>query len=49
MNLVAACSISIWDALIVASCINAEVRTLFSEDIHQHAAFKPLTVTNPFT
>ena len=39
---------NIYDALIVASAIEAKSETLFSEDMHHGLKIGDLTITNPF-
>jgi predicted nucleic acid-binding protein len=41
-------SVSFWDALIVAACLESGVHTLYSEDIPGRDSFGPLKVVNPF-
>jgi predicted nucleic acid-binding protein len=41
-------SISFWDSLILASCVEADVETLYSEDVPGHASLPGLRVINPF-
>lgn len=41
-------SVSFWDALVVAACLDEGVGTLYSEDIPSREAFGPLRVVNPF-
>lgn len=41
-------SVSFWDALIVAACLESRVRTLYSEDIHGREPFGSLKIINPF-
>ena len=47
-QLMADCSIAVWDALIVAACLEAGVTQLWSEDIRPHPVFGSLSVENPF-
>jgi predicted nucleic acid-binding protein len=42
-------SVSFWDALIVAACLESGVETLYSEDIPGREAFGPLKIVNPFS
>lgn len=42
-------SISFWDSLILAACVEADVETLYSEDVPGHASLPGLRVVNPFT
>jgi predicted nucleic acid-binding protein len=48
MHLATTCSISTWDALVVAACLENDIETLHTEDLHPHLAFAPLKVINPF-
>jgi predicted nucleic acid-binding protein len=47
-ELMMASSISVWDALLVAACLEGEVNTLYSEDIVPHPAYRDLQIVNPF-
>jgi predicted nucleic acid-binding protein len=40
--------VSFWDSLILASCVEADVETLYSEDVPGHASLPGLRVINPF-
>jgi predicted nucleic acid-binding protein len=40
--------VSFWDSLILASCAQANVDTLYSEDVPGHASLPGLRVVNPF-
>lgn len=40
--------VSFWDSLILASCTQAKVDTLYSEDVPGHASLPGLRVINPF-
>jgi predicted nucleic acid-binding protein len=40
---------SFYDALIVASALEAGCDTLYSEDFHDGRHFQGLTIVNPFT
>jgi predicted nucleic acid-binding protein len=40
--------VSFWDSLILASCVEAEVATLYSEDVPGHSSLPGLQVVNPF-
>lgn len=41
-------SLSHWDAMLVAACIDAGVRTLYSEDLTAGAEYDSVTIVNPF-
>jgi predicted nucleic acid-binding protein len=41
-------SLSHWDSMIIAACIDAGVRTLYSEDLAHNAEYDSLSVINPF-
>ncbi len=41
-------SLSHWDAMLVAACIEAGVHTLYSEDLTPGALYDSVTVVNPF-
>ena len=41
-------SVSFWDALIVAACLELGVQTVYSEDIPARDSFGPLKMINPF-
>lgn len=41
-------SLSHWDSMLIAACIAAGVRTLYSEDLGDGAAYDSVTVINPF-
>ena len=41
-------SLSFYDALIIASALQAECETLFSEDLQDGRSFGGLTIHNPF-
>ncbi len=41
-------SLSHWDGMLVAACIEAGVRTLYSEDLSSGADYDSVTVVNPF-
>lgn len=41
-------SLSNWDALLIAACLEAGVQTLYSEDFREHDAIDGLTIVNPF-
>lgn len=40
--------VSFWDSLILASCVEAKIDTLYSEDVPGHSALPGLRVVNPF-
>ncbi len=40
--------VSLWDAMIVAACLEARVTRLYSEDLPGRAAPAPLEIVNPF-
>lgn len=42
-------SLSHWDSMLIAACIDAKVRTLYSEDLGAGALYDSVTVINPFT
>ncbi len=41
-------SLSHWDSMLLAACLEAEVDTLYSEDFSAGAAYDTVTVVNPF-
>jgi predicted nucleic acid-binding protein len=41
-------SLSHWDSMLVAACIEAGVRTLYSEDLAPDTQYDSVTVVNPF-
>ena len=41
-------SLSHWDSMLIAACIDAGVRTLYSEDLGDGVAYDSVTVINPF-
>jgi predicted nucleic acid-binding protein len=41
-------SLSHWDAMLLAACIEAGVRTLYSEDLSPGAQYDSVAVVNPF-
>lgn len=41
-------SLSHWDAMLLAACVEAGVRTLYSEDLASGAQYDSVTVVNPF-
>lgn len=48
-SLQARLSLSIWDALLVASCLSAGVQTLYTEDLGGTPTINGLVIINPFT
>ncbi len=42
-------SVSHWDSLLLAACIEAGVTTLYSEDLSSGVSYDTVTVVNPFT
>jgi predicted nucleic acid-binding protein len=40
--------VSLWDALILAACVDARVDVLYSEDVPAVEAFESVRVINPF-
>ncbi len=40
--------LSHWDRMLIAACIDAGVRTLYSEDLGDGVAYDSVTVINPF-
>ena len=42
-------SVSFWDALIVAACLESGVQTLYSEDIPGQEAFGSVKIVNPLS
>jgi predicted nucleic acid-binding protein len=42
-------TVSLWDALILAACLDAGVDVLYSEDVPAVQMFQTLRVVNPFT
>jgi predicted nucleic acid-binding protein len=40
--------VSLWDALILAACLEAGVDVLYSEDVPAVEAFQTMRVINPF-
>jgi predicted nucleic acid-binding protein len=47
-HLTARHSLSHWDAMLLAACIEAGVTTLYSEDLTDAATYDTVTVVNPF-
>jgi predicted nucleic acid-binding protein len=41
-------SLSHWDSLLIAACIEAGVTTLYSEDLDAGMTYETVTVVNPF-
>ena len=41
-------SLSHWDSMLIAACIDAGVRTLYSEDLGNGVTYDSVTVINPF-
>ena len=41
-------SVSHWDSLLLAACLDAGVTTLYSEDFSHQAIYDSITVVNPF-
>jgi predicted nucleic acid-binding protein len=41
-------SLSFWDRLLIATCLEAGVRRLFSEDFGGYARVESLDIVNPF-
>lgn len=41
-------SLSFWDAMIVAACLESGVTTLYSEDLHSNSKIEGLSIINPF-
>jgi predicted nucleic acid-binding protein len=41
-------SLSHWDSMLLAACIEADVDTLYSEDLASGMAYDSVTVVNPF-
>ena len=41
-------SLSYWDSLLLAACLEAGVDTLYSEDLSAGVAYDGVTVINPF-
>jgi predicted nucleic acid-binding protein len=49
MDLAAAHSVSIWDALILAAAAEADCRLLLTEDMQQGFIWNGVTIANPFS
>lgn len=47
-DLLRRCSLSFWDAMIIAQCLEANVEELYSEDLGVHPLVDRLRITNPF-
>lgn len=47
-DLISRFSLSHWDAMLVAACIEEDVRTLYSEDLAPGVQYDSVTVVNPF-
>lgn len=41
-------SLSVWDALLIAACLEASVGTLYTEDLQHGFTVDDLTIVNPF-
>ena len=41
-------SISHWDSMLVAACVDARVDTLYSEDMQAGATYDSVEIVNPF-
>ena len=48
LSLSARYSLSHWDSLLLAACLDAGVDTLFSEDLDDGMTYDTVTVVNPF-
>lgn len=48
LDLSSSYSLSHWDSMLLAACIAAGVRTLYSEDLGHGVQYGPVTVINPF-
>jgi predicted nucleic acid-binding protein len=48
LDLSARYSLSHWDAMLLAACVEAGVRTLYSEDLASGVKYDSVTVINPF-
>jgi len=46
--LLARYSLSFWDALIIAACLEADVTRLYSEDFDAYPRIDGLEIVNPF-
>lgn len=42
-------SLSHWDSLLLAACVDAGVTTLYTEDLDAGATYETVSVVNPFT
>lgn len=47
-NLMNAYSLSFWDAMILAACIESGVEKLYSENFHEYPPINGLQIVNPF-
>jgi predicted nucleic acid-binding protein len=41
-------SLHLWDALLLSSCLEADVKTLYSEDLAHNQQIESLRIVNPF-
>ena len=41
-------SLSVWDALLAAACLDASVKTLFTEDLGDNSDIEGMLIVNPF-
>jgi len=48
VELVEKYALSHWDSLLIAACIDAEVETLFTEDMQAGATYDDVRIVNPF-
>jgi len=48
LNLSASYSLSHWDSMLLAACIEAGVNTLFTEDLDEGTTYDSVTIINPF-
>lgn len=48
MDLASRYSLSHWDSLIIAACIDARIETLYSEDMSHETTYDTVRVVNPF-
>jgi predicted nucleic acid-binding protein len=48
LDLTSRYSLSHWDSMLLAACIGAGVRTLYSEDLGNRTRYESVTVINPF-
>jgi len=49
LQLTARYRLSHWDSLLVAAALEANVDTLYTEDLHAGATYDTLTIVNPFS